>query len=360
KQSETDLKQSETDLKQSETDLKQSEDDLRISEEKFRVLAESTSDCITRYDNETRHIYGNPAALEATGVTLEQYVGKTHRDLGFPEHLCRLWEDNIKSVFSTGKGRSVEFEVEQETGIAHLDMKLDPESAPDGTVQSVVGISRDITEHKKAEEKIEKALDEKKVLLAEVHHRTKNNMAIMTALMDMQLRRVENPEARECLEENLLRIKSLALVHDNLYQSKDFSKPDVKEYIESLASNISSSSFAKGSDINIRTDVDDIALDLKQLLPIGLLINELATNSIKHAFKQKGSGDIIITLVSDGPNNMLRVSDNGTGLPEGFDYDTTKTLGLKLIDILTKQIKGSLDMRNSNGLTVTIKFERTA
>ena len=140
------------------TDRKQAEEALQESNEKYRAIVDTTSDFIMRYDRTGRHLYGNPAALKATGVTLEAYVGKTHRDLGFPEHLCRLWEEHLEKVFRTEKAVSVEFEVELAEGSRYLELRLCPEFAPDGSVNSVVGISRDITERKTMQAKSEEAM----------------------------------------------------------------------------------------------------------------------------------------------------------------------------------------------------------
>ncbi len=140
------------------TERKRAEEALQESNEKYRAIVDTTSDFIMRYDRTGRHLFGNPAALKATGVTLEAYVGKTHRDLGFPEHLCRLWEDRLEKVFCTGKAVSVEFEVELAEGSKDLELMLCPEFAPDGSVNSVVGISRDITERKTMQAKSEEAM----------------------------------------------------------------------------------------------------------------------------------------------------------------------------------------------------------
>ncbi|MEI7848252.1 MAG: PAS domain-containing protein, partial [Chloroflexota bacterium] len=133
------------------TERKRTEQALMEKEEQYRAIAESSSDFIMRYDRNFKHIYANRIALESTGLPVEQYIGKTHHEMGFPEHLCKLWEQHIQSVFDTGKSSQMEFAVEMAPGIMHLDLVFNPEFSPDGNVNSVIGISRNISERKQAE-----------------------------------------------------------------------------------------------------------------------------------------------------------------------------------------------------------------
>lgn len=137
------------------TDLRKSEMEKHDLQEQYRSIVENISDFIMRYDSELRHIYANPPAIKVTGLSADQYIGKTHRQMGFPEELCQLWENNIQFVFNEGKTKIVEFDVELADGLMSLELQLNPEFGLDGSVKSVVGISRDVTRRKAAEKKLE-------------------------------------------------------------------------------------------------------------------------------------------------------------------------------------------------------------
>ncbi|KKM81700.1 hypothetical protein LCGC14_1327210, partial [marine sediment metagenome] len=152
--------------------------------------------------------------------------------------------------------------------------------------------------------------------------------------------------------------KSMALVHEKLYQTEDFTHIDLGDYINTLASRIIDSGYASGSKIDCHVDVDDTELSIDALIPLGLLLNEIITNSLKHAFDGRDEGEINISLVSRGEDMTLIITDNGAGIPEGLDIYNTKTLGLQLVTSLTKQLRGKIELDRDKGTRFTINFKK--
>lgn len=197
---------------------------------------------------------------------------------------------------------------------------------------------------------------EKEVLLKEIHHRVKNNMSVISSLFELQLTRTGNPEAREVLRASQLRIQAMAMVYDQLYDNGDLKNIDMQNFVESLARNVSESTWNASKDIRVSTEIDNVNLNLDQLVPLGLILNELLTNSYKYAFHGRDKGEIRVKMKLREGNIALVFSDSGTGLPDGFDYKRGDTLGFKLLMVLTKQLQGKLYVNNGKGLTVKITF----
>jgi len=256
-----------------------------------------------------------------------------------------------------------------------------------------VGISRDVTERKKTESQLEDyrknlerlvaertealqkeiaenkaiqvhladSLQEKELLLKEVHHRVKNNMQVISSLLSIQAEGVEDALYASLLNESQQRIKSMALIHETLYQSKDLLKIDFHEYISTLTTSLSRSYSVPGVPVHVAVNVEDVALDLETAVPCGLIINELVSNSLKHAFHdQDEMGIISIDFVSSGCLYELKISDNGCGLPAGFDINKNVSMGMEIVSILTSQLEGRLDVCSEDGAMFHLSFPRRA
>ncbi|MBI4843870.1 MAG: PAS domain-containing protein [Nitrospirae bacterium] len=227
-----------------------------------------------------------------------------------------------------------------------------------GKIVQVIEYNIDITERKKYEEKILASLKEKEILLSEIHHRVKNNMQIICSLLRLQSMRTQNPKDIEMLNDSQNRIKSMALIHEKLYSSKDLSHINFEDYIRDLASNILRSFGDSMSRIAITTEVKDVWLEIDTAIPCGLIINELISNSLKHAFPEGRKGEIRISLRRTDGEVELKVSDNGAGIPEGFDFRNTGSLGLNLIRTLSEnQLQGSINLNREKGTEFIIKFK---
>ncbi len=340
------------------TESVRAEEMLRESEAKFQSLAESSQDQIALYDRECRHLYENPAALSVYGLAADEIIGRTHREAGFPAELCDLWEAGISEVLRTGKpGRTV-FEWENSGGLRHLDLRLTPVLDKDGLVRTVLAVSRDITEIKRAEEQIKASLLEKEVLLREIHHRVGNNMQIVSSLLAMQSRTIEDKEALEAFRESQDRVRSLALIHERLYRSADLSRIEMERYIRQLAADLWMEWGVHG--ITLQVEAGGVWLDIERAAPCALLLNELVSNALKHAFpgepEARQENEIRISMRLEKGEMVLAVSDNGIGLPVDWDLAELNTLGLGLVETLIRQIDGVLELDKSRGTTFSITF----
>ncbi len=191
-------------------------------------------------------------------------------------------------------------------------------------------------------EQISKALGENKVLLQEIHHRVKNNLQVISSLLSLQSRQLENPEAREAIQSGRNRVKSMALIHQKLYQDEDLVGVDVVEYIEKLTKSLVESYSIQNTEVKIHTDVDQIKLDVDTIIPIGLILNELISNALKYAFEEGKEGTIYVSLKKKDNDITLKVSDDGQGLPKTFSIENSKSLGYRLIRAFAEKLKATL------------------
>lgn len=211
-------------------------------------------------------------------------------------------------------------------------------------------------QNKETDKRIKDSLHEKKVLLREIHHRVKNNMQIISSLLNLQLNYVTEEKSANLLKESQGRIKSMAMVHEKLYQSPSLTKIDLKDYVEALVSNIFFSYGINTNNIKRVVDVENIEIGIDTAIPCGLIINEIVTNSVKHAFPNK-TGEVIVKINSYQDDIHLIMSDNGIGVPKDLDYEKTDSLGLKLVKSLVDQIDGHMTIESNNGTTTKICFK---
>lgn len=227
----------------------------------------------------------------------------------------------------------------------------------DGKIISMYGIYVDITERKRAEEKLKSNLREKEVLLAEIHHRVKNNLAVITGLLELQALNSENEDAHKVLKDSQMRVNSIALVHELLYQSDDFSQVDIPIYLKDLAKVISNSLERRAIPVNIEFDLDQIKMEITQAIPCGLILNEILTNSYKHAFTDREEGEIFISFKNSEDKIVYKVSDNGVGLPEENEEDK-QSLGMTLVKTLGRQLDAETNIYSDNGASFEFRFEK--
>ena len=203
------------------------------------------------------------------------------------------------------------------------------------------------------------ALREKETLLREIHHRVKNNMQVISSLLNIQGETIENEEFANLLGESQQRIKSMSLIHENLYQSENLLEIDFEDYIRMLANSLCRFYTIPGVSINLDIHVDDVKLDIETAVPVGLIINELVSNSLKHAFKgRKGCGTVSVSFRQVGCRYVLQISDDGVGLPVGFEPSMSSSMGMEIVSILTQQLDGRLQIDGSKGARFEISFPK--
>jgi len=213
-------------------------------------------------------------------------------------------------------------------------------------------LRNEITERKRAEEKINISLQEKVVLLREIHHRVKNNLQVISSLLNLQSGYIEDKKSLEIFRESQTRVRSMALIHEKLYQSKDLNKIEFSEYIESLIKDLFKSYNIESSRITLKSKMEGIYFEIDTAILCGLIINELVSNSLKHAFPENRKGEIYIELNQNSVNNKytLIIKDNGIGFPSNVDFRKTESLGLQLVTTLSEQLGGTIEL-NKNGFT---------
>jgi predicted ATPase/two-component sensor histidine kinase/tRNA A-37 threonylcarbamoyl transferase component Bud32 len=218
-------------------------------------------------------------------------------------------------------------------------------------------------EHKMAEDQVKKSLKEKEVLLKEIHHRVKNNLQIIHSMLNLQMPHVKDEQAIELFKESKNRVYSMALIHEKLYESESLAMINLSEYIRSLTANLFLSYGVSERNIRAKVSVENVTLDVDTVIPCALIINELVSNSLKHAFphsskRAAGKGEIRIDLrQGNGDKLVLTVADNGVGLPDGFEIQNSESLGLKLVNVLAKQLRGSIHPRTNGGAEFVIAFD---
>lgn len=267
-------------------------------------------------------------------------------------------EENIQKVLSEGKPFAYEYRILRPDGSTRI-VSSRSEVIPEKNEQPlrIIGIEQDITERKASEDKIKASLKEKELLLQEIHHRVKNNLQVISSLLRLQSRHINDPEALEIFKESQKRVSSIALVHEKLYQSKDMASINFADYIETLARDIFNFSMNSMQNIKLNLDLDEYYLNIETAIPCGLIINELLTNSLKHAFPSGNNGEIYLGLHGDNGKIVITVKDDGVGLPPQIDIKKPDTFGLQLVYFLKKQIKGDIILDEGDGTSFKIIFE---
>ncbi len=341
------------------TERRKAENLLRESEEMYRKLVETSPDAVAVSDLEGNTTYVSQRMLELHGFEhADELVGKNVLLLIAPEDQERAVV-NLEKVLREGAVRNTEYTMVKKDGsrfIGELNATLIRDS--EGKPRAIIGSTRDITERKRAEEKIRQSIKEKEVLLREIHHRVRNNMQVISSLLNLQSAHIKDSQYKEMLKESQNRVRSMALVHERLYQSENLADIDFYEYITSLVRGLFRSYNATANRISLVIEVEDVSLGVDTAVPCGLIINELVSNSLKYAFPSGRKGEIKIVLRSVCETVELTVADNGVGIPEDIDFRTADSLGLDLVTTLAEyQLGGEITLDRTEGTVFCITFE---
>jgi PAS domain S-box-containing protein len=330
------------------TERKRAEEALRESEEKFRVLAETAPAAIVLHQGE-KFIYANPATTRYFGYSEKELLKMNFWDWANEDSREMLRERGVARL----RGENVPLQYEYKMFTKGGDERWVVISA--GTVEylgkpAVIATILDITETKQAVDRINAALAEKVVLLKEVHHRVKNNLQIISTLLDLQSESIHDSAALEAFRESQDRIKAMALIHERLYDSEDLASVDFARYIEALSGHLINSYLVDPERITLQVDAGGVSMGIDKAIPCGLIINELISNALKYAFPGDRPGEIKVSFqrAKDG-SIILRVEDNGVGLPAGLEITNTGTLGLQLVTMLARQLRGVLTVESEHG-----------
>jgi PAS domain S-box-containing protein len=338
------------------TERKKAEDALIESEEKYRTLFESNPNYTILLGLDGVILDINAAAEDITGLSKDKFMGKHFTELEiFPEDELSKHEE-IYPLLSKGEYKDpYESKIYDKKGKVRWLETIWTVIKKDEKSNSILVINNDITKRKKAEYKIKASLKEKETLLKEIHHRVKNNLQIISSLLDLQERYVKNdPTAVNVLKEIKNRVMSMAMIHEMIYQSEDLSHINFSEYIRNLISNLFQS-YGANSSITSVINIEQIYMNIETAVPLGLIISELISNSLKYAFPEDKKGEILVNLTKN-EKFELTISDNGIGIPKKIDFNTESTLGLKLVRSLINQIDGTVQLDRTKGTKYTITF----
>jgi two-component sensor histidine kinase len=226
-----------------------------------------------------------------------------------------------------------------------------------GDAAAMLVSMRDITERRILQNEVSASLKEKEILLKEIHHRVKNNMQVISSLLSLQVKQMKDTPSREAIRESQNRVMSIALVHEKLYQSKSLAAIEYHDYLKNIAENLLQSYGIPPGKVRIEIRGENIVLPIGRAIPISLMINELLSNSLKYAFPGDRKGVITVDFHREGEKEVLIVSDDGIGLPEGIDPGHTETLGLQLVNSLAGQALGTITLNRDRGTEFRIAFE---
>ena len=311
------------------------------------------------WSDEIFRIFGlNPKKKEPSFPEHEKYI----HSMDWP-----LLRDAVEAAVKKGDSFDLEFRIIRTDGeLKWMHALGRPDRDERGRIIKIFGTAQDITKRKVAEERIRTAegqiqheLQIKETLLQEIHHRVKNNFSLISSLLNLQAGQVQNKEdALKAFQESRNRIYSMLLVHEKLYKSEDLSNIDMKEYIEAMTGELMQV-YQNEKRIDLTLDIKDVFLDINSAIPVGLILNELVSNALKHAFAGREEGRIDISFYPlNNKKYRLRVEDDGIGLPDKFDVEHTESLGMKLIHLLSGQIDGNLNINGENGVRIQILFPK--
>ncbi len=340
------------------TARKRAEQALAEERNLLRTLIDSLPDRIFAKDADLRFTLNNAAHLHALGVQSQaEALGKTDFDFRLPETAERYAAED-RAVLHSGQALvNREEQVVLPNGEPGwlLCTKV-PLRDAEGKIIGLVGISRDITAQKMAQSALQASLREKEVLLKEIHHRVKNNMQVISSMLRLQSNYIEDPKTLELFNESQNRVRSMALVHEQLYRSGDLSRIDFGNYVRSLTSQLARSYESKAN-ITLQVEIEGITLGVDAGIPCGLIINELVSNAFKHAFRGRDSGTIWVRMWRRDQRVVLSVCDDGVGFPKEIDFRNTESLGLQLVTTLTDQLDGTIECESEGqGTEFVITF----
>jgi PAS domain S-box-containing protein len=332
------------------SDRKQAEAALQVAKDKLQAVWDAVPGFVSLISSDLKYIGVNQQLADVYGLPPEQFIGQ---QIGFLNTSGEF--SQFITEFFASKREEATKEVTSGINPNQKTYLMVIKKYQQGTAAVLIGI--DITERKQAEDKIQASLREKEVLLKEIHHRVKNNLQVISSLLKMQSRSITDPEILEIFQESQSRIHSMALIHEKLYQSADLARINCAEYIQNLTSHLYRCYGMTPRHIQLEVKVPQISLSLDAALPCGLIINELVSNALKYAFPDKRSGKIYIELEVNADNcYILKVSDNGIGLPPNIDWENTRSLGLRLVRTLSQQLGATVAVDLTDGTLFSLTF----
>lgn len=335
---------------------KKMEKALKESESHYRAIFENTGTATLIIEDDTTISMVNAEFEILSGFKKEEVEGKmSWTEFVAEDELERMkYYHDMRRKNSNSVPRNYEFKfIDRKKNIKNIYLTV---SIIPGTDRSLVSLV-DITDQKKYEKELKSSLEEKELLLREIHHRVKNNLQIISSLLSLQSRNVNDEKYLGIFKESQNRVKSVAHIHEYLYQSRKMTKINLSDYIRRIITDLRYSYGLDPEKVQITVEIDEIDLNIETATPLGLIITELVSNSIKHAFPNKKSGEIIVKVSRENDEFLLEVNDNGVGISEDVSLEKSDSLGLKLVNTLVEQIDGIMELNITEGTRFQIKFK---
>ncbi len=338
------------------TERKRAEQSLAENEALLRQFIKHAPAAIAVLDRDLRYLQCSDRWLSDYQLAGRDVIGRSHYEI-FPD-VPERWKEVHRRVLAGAVERCDEDPFQRADGSTEwVQWECRPWRDAAGEIGGLILFSQKITDRKRAEEQVRASLREKEVLLKEIHHRVKNNLQIISSLLFLQSTYVTDDTTLEILAESQSRVKAIALIHEKLYRSEQFDKIDFAAYLNDLITELFRTYRVRDDTVTIHTDIEGVRLGIETALPCGLIINELVSNALKHAFPVPWTGEVWVELrPADGNQFVLTVRDNGIGLPECVDWQRTQSLGLQLVSDLTKQLGGTLAIEHGAGTCVRVRF----
>jgi PAS domain S-box-containing protein len=314
---------------------------------------EASMDGVAIVNSDSQLIYMNEATVSIFGYeSPAELIGEKWSKLYRKKHIDILKKEAFTELELNGEWRGETVGKRKDGSLFHQEVSL---SGVEGG--GLICICRDISERKETENHIQESLEEKKVLLAEIHHRVKNNLAIISGLLELEaMNWEENVEVKNVMRQSQLRVQSMAKIHEKLYESGDFSNLKLEKYVAELVDNIHKSMNTGNKNIKLNVESDDIKLNINQAIPCALIINELVTNAFKYAFEDEKEGELYVALKSKGDTITVAVEDSGPGLPDSFEETSKKSLGHRLVKQLVKQLHAEMTVKSNEDIGTRFKI----
>jgi PAS domain S-box-containing protein len=343
------------------TERKRIEQALQSSEARYRAIVQDQTELICRFQADGTLTFVNDAYCQYFGQQPQALIGTTFVPQ-IPPADQALVRQNLASLSLDQPTIGHQHQVILPNGAIRWHQWINRALFNDaGQITAVQAVGRDITDQKQAEANLEQSLQDKEVLLKEIHHRVKNNLQVISSLLSLQSRTLRNPDVTVQLQESQNRIRAMALVHEKLYTSTNFSQIKLYEYAKDLVKTLFRAYGQKAAHITPRLEIaPHLFLDINQAVPCGLILAELISNALKYAFTENKTGEILIQATEIDPDDlMLTIQDNGSGLPADINLVQPETLGLQLVRDLTDQLHGIVDIRRKCGTQVILRFPRS-
>lgn len=342
-------------LKKAQKRLRESKKLVEKSEEELSFVSSNIMDLITVTDENLVYTYVSNYSKKLLGYKEEQVLGNTLSNFIYPED-TELVKQNMEESIENHSDKRIQYRcVRSNADPVWVETIKKPIFNQENEFKGFISSTRDISVQKKDEKIIHDSLREKETLLKEIHHRVKNNLQIVSSLLNLQSHQTNEKEVLDVLADSKNRIKTMALVHEELYRSPNLTNIKFGKYLERLVSNLFYSYGAR-REIKTKFDMEDINIGIDTAIPCGLIVNELVSNSLKYAFPENMDGKIEVSLRSNNGMYTITVADNGIGLPEDIQPENVKTLGLQLVINLVNQIDGTFEFKRDNGTKFRVMF----